>query len=149
MSRLRLFTVYCTSYELCTRYATRNTTTLAATLLSVGRYLTQVKKFFRAKKKRRRKRRKKKKIKQHLQLVVRILTTTTTTTQKQTPLLLIITRPQYDIDYPLWPEAKQVWATNQPSLESLISDLQTAGFYHVHATIERYPCRVSLQICYK
>jgi hypothetical protein len=31
------------------------------------------------------------------------------------PHLLIITRPQHSIDYPLWREARDVWAARQPS----------------------------------
>ena len=59
--------------------------------------------------------------------------------------LLLITRPQHDIDYPLWDEARQVWAQNQPSLETFVAELQEAGFQDIHHTIETFPCSVSLQ----
>ena len=59
--------------------------------------------------------------------------------------LLLITRPQYDIDYPLWDEARQVWAQNQPSLETFVGELREAGFQEIHHTIEAYPCSVTLE----
>jgi hypothetical protein len=34
---------------------------------------------------------------------------------KTTPQLLLVTRPQTNIDYSLWPVAHKVWAANQPS----------------------------------
>lgn len=60
------------------------------------------------------------------------------------PSLLIITRPQHDIDYPLWPEAKEVWAKNQPSVEGIETDLSNAGFSHVRHHIVTYPCSIEL-----
>ena len=41
------------------------------------------------------------------------------------PSILIVTRPQVEIDYPLWDEARQVWKENQPSIEEISDDLQT------------------------
>jgi len=61
------------------------------------------------------------------------------------PSLLLITRPQYEIDYPLWDEARHVWAQNQPSLETFVAELQRAGFCDIQHTIEPYPCSVSLE----
>jgi hypothetical protein len=61
------------------------------------------------------------------------------------PSILIITRPQIDIDYPLWEGAKQVWKDNQPSIEEIVSDLQKAGFCDISYTIESYPCSIQLQ----
>jgi hypothetical protein len=61
------------------------------------------------------------------------------------PSLLLITRPQHDIDYPLWDEAKAVWAMNQPSVEQFISELQAAGFVDVSYTVETYPCSILLE----
>ena len=61
-----------------------------------------------------------------------------------TPSLLIITRPQCDIDYPLWDEARKVWAQNQPSLEELVADLERAGFRNIQHSVEAYPCRIEL-----
>jgi hypothetical protein len=58
---------------------------------------------------------------------------------------LIITRPQLEIDYPLWNEARQVWAQNQPSVQDITKDLQQAGFSNVSHTLEPYPCSVSLE----
>jgi hypothetical protein len=63
---------------------------------------------------------------------------------KDLPSLLIITRPQVEIDYPLWPEAKSVWAKNQPSSEALVQDLNAAGFSKVMQSIEAYPCSIPL-----
>jgi hypothetical protein len=73
-----------------------------------------------------------------------IPTTTTTTTSPIIPSILIITRPQQDIDYPLWDAAKTIWAQNQPSLEVLKQELETAGFTHVTHTTESYPCSIPL-----
>lgn len=61
------------------------------------------------------------------------------------PSVLIITRPQLEIDYPLWNEARQVWAQNQPSLQDITTDLQQAGFSDVSHTLEPYPCSISLE----
>ena len=69
---------------------------------------------------------------------------TTATTQPIIPSILIITRPQYDIDYPLWEAAKTVWAHNQPALETLVQELQLAGFTHVTHSIESYPCSIPI-----
>lgn len=66
------------------------------------------------------------------------------TTSTDVPSLLIITRPQRDIDYPLWNEARQVWAQNQPSLESLVGALNEAGFTNIVHTVETEPCSISL-----
>ena len=60
------------------------------------------------------------------------------------PSLLIVTRPQVEIDYPLWDEARQVWKENQPSVEELAADLQQAGFGNIQHTIESYPCSIAL-----
>lgn len=60
------------------------------------------------------------------------------------PALLVITRPQRNIDYPLWSEAREVWAANQPSLDDFKSELVGAGFKRVEHTIEAYPCDVEL-----
>jgi hypothetical protein len=64
--------------------------------------------------------------------------------QESHPSLLIITRPQHEIDYPLWDEARQVFAANQPSLTLLSSELESAGFINIQHSLERYPCRVPL-----
>jgi hypothetical protein len=61
------------------------------------------------------------------------------------PSILIITRPQVDIDYPLWKEARKVWAENQPSLQEFQSELKGAGFTRVSATIKAYPCEIELE----
>jgi hypothetical protein len=61
------------------------------------------------------------------------------------PNILIITRPQIEIDYPLWKEAKQVWAKNQPSQTELESELKEAGFSTVSSTIEPYPCEIDFE----
>lgn len=60
------------------------------------------------------------------------------------PSLLIITRPKYDIDYPLWPQAKTVWSDNQPSADGVISDLQSAGFINVASNTIIYPCIMNM-----
>lgn len=61
------------------------------------------------------------------------------------PSLLIITRPQYNHDYPLWIEARNVWADNQPSLETFQNELEDAGFHNVNHSIEAYPCSTHLE----
>ena len=60
------------------------------------------------------------------------------------PHLLIMTRPQIEIDYPLWPAACDVWAANQPSHDALIQELYRAGFSRVHYSLESYPCQIAL-----
>ena len=61
------------------------------------------------------------------------------------PSLLIITRPQRDIDYPLWDAARDVWAKNQPHVDDLVNDLKVAGFQNVSHTVEGYPCAIALK----
>jgi len=61
------------------------------------------------------------------------------------PSLLLITRPKYEIDYPLWDEARAVWAQNQPSLELFEAELKEAGFIDIQHTIEPYPCSIALE----
>ena len=58
------------------------------------------------------------------------------------PSILIITRPQIDIDYPLWTEAKHVWKENQPSIDEITKDLKDAGFIDISYTVESYPCSI-------
>lgn len=60
------------------------------------------------------------------------------------PSLLIVTRPQTDIDYPLWPAAREVWAANQPSASDIEADLRVAGFEHVESKIQTYPASIEL-----
>jgi hypothetical protein len=59
--------------------------------------------------------------------------------------LLIVTRPQLEIDYPLWEAARTVWAQHQPSQSELLSELTTAGFVSPSSTIESYPCTIPLE----
>jgi len=61
------------------------------------------------------------------------------------PSLLIITRPDRNLDYPLWKQAEDVWAQYQPSTELLRHELQTAGFDRIHVEYLDYPCRIPLQ----
>lgn len=58
--------------------------------------------------------------------------------------LLIITRPQIEIDYPLWDEARQVWKENQPSAQDFCNDLKTAGFVDIQHSVEAYPCEIDM-----
>lgn len=67
------------------------------------------------------------------------------TSSSTDPNILIITRPQIEIDYPLWKEAKQVWAKNQPSQTELESELGEAGFSRVTNSIEAYPCEIEFE----
>ena len=60
------------------------------------------------------------------------------------PSLLIVTRPQTDIDYPLWPAAREVWAANQLSASDIEADLRVAGFEHVESKIQTYPASIEL-----
>ena len=62
-----------------------------------------------------------------------------------TPSLLIVTRPQIDIDYPIWPAAKEVWAANQPSADDIEVDLHSAGFKDIRRDIKSYPCEIKLK----
>ena len=62
------------------------------------------------------------------------------------PSFLIITRPHKDIDYPLWTEAQQVWAKNQPPASVFENDLCQAGFVDTQTTVETYPCSVELSV---
>ena len=59
--------------------------------------------------------------------------------------LLIVTRPQRAIDYPMWPAAYEVWAQNQPSEEQLASELREAGFGSVHVHLHCYPHEVGVE----
>lgn len=80
-------------------------------------------------------------------LVARKTTTTTngSSPPPPPPSLLLITRPQIDIDYPLWDEARAVWAQNQPSLDQFVSELHAAGFTDISHTLEAHPCVVPLE----
>jgi hypothetical protein len=62
-----------------------------------------------------------------------------------TPSLLIITRPQIDVEYPLWEEARLVWANHQPSEEEIVRDLEAAGFAYVSTELHSYPCSIALE----
>mmetsp|Transcript_7919 Transcript_7919/g.15611 ORF Transcript_7919/g.15611 Transcript_7919/m.15611 type:complete len:136 (-) Transcript_7919:533-940(-) len=56
--------------------------------------------------------------------------------------LLIVTRPQVEIDYPLWPAATAVWAAAQPAEAVLVEELKLAGFTDVHACTRAFACSV-------
>jgi len=58
--------------------------------------------------------------------------------------ILIITRPQTYIDYPLWPAAVEVWKANQPSTQKLCEDLKEAGFVDVQSQIKPFQSSVPL-----
>jgi hypothetical protein len=60
------------------------------------------------------------------------------------PSLLIVTRPQTDIDYPLWNAARRVWASHQPALEAIVQDLEAAGFVDVAGSVHSHPCAIAL-----
>lgn len=60
------------------------------------------------------------------------------------PALLIVTRPQKDIDYPLWPAAREVWAEHQPSFDEIKADLEKAGYSKIEQSTEVYPCSIPL-----
>ncbi|KAL7553058.1 hypothetical protein ACHAWF_016308 [Thalassiosira exigua] len=60
------------------------------------------------------------------------------------PSILVITRPKVSIDYPLWPAAREVWASNQPSAAEIESDLIAAGFTDVGSKVHAYPCAIKL-----
>jgi hypothetical protein len=60
------------------------------------------------------------------------------------PSLLIVTRPQTDIDYPLWDAARHVWASQQPALDDIVRDLEAAGYVRVAASVHSHPCAISL-----
>jgi hypothetical protein len=64
---------------------------------------------------------------------------------KDNASLLIVTRPQIEIDYPMWPAAKEVWAANQPSADDIESDLHSAGFKYIRRDIKSYPCGIKLE----
>jgi len=64
---------------------------------------------------------------------------------KDNSSLLIVTRPQIDIDYPMWPAAKKVWAANQPSADDIEADLHSAGFKDIRQEIKSYPCEIKLE----
>ena len=66
------------------------------------------------------------------------------TTDSQYPSILIITRPQIEIDYPLWSDAKEVWKQNQPSIEDIQQDLMEAGYTNIQWNVESYPCSITL-----
>ena len=59
--------------------------------------------------------------------------------------LLIVTRPQHNIDYPLWPAARDVWARNQPSETKLMDELRAAGFDKVECHLHAYPHAVKIE----
>lgn len=60
------------------------------------------------------------------------------------PSVLIITRPQTEIDYPLWDAAREVWKKNQPSVDEFSKELLEAGFCDIQHTLEPYPCQIAL-----
>lgn len=64
--------------------------------------------------------------------------------QSPMPSILIITRPQKDIDYPMWEKAKEIWAINQPGIETLEEDLKAAGYTHLKRTVVPIECTISL-----
>lgn len=66
------------------------------------------------------------------------------TNNNKIPSVLIVTRPQTDIDYPLWDAAREVWKENQPSIEALEVDLKQAGYTHLERSVESVACTISL-----
>jgi hypothetical protein len=67
------------------------------------------------------------------------------TSKTTTPQLLLVTRPQWNIDYPLWPAACKVWAANQPSEALLCDELCQAGFTRVETHQHITQCTIKLQ----
>lgn len=75
----------------------------------------------------------------------RVLQSTNNTPRDQYQIL-ILTRPQTQIDYPLWNKARDVWAANQPSLEDFQSELERAGFTEITSRVAPYPCQIPLEV---
>ena len=59
-------------------------------------------------------------------------------------VLLIIARPQTDIDYPMFDAARKVWASRQPAEQDLAAELKEAGFPYATCTRQDYDCSISL-----
>ena len=59
--------------------------------------------------------------------------------------VLIVTRPQHDIAYPLWEAAREVWAAHQPSEALLVDELKSAGFRDVATHVHTYPHEVETE----
>jgi hypothetical protein len=66
------------------------------------------------------------------------------THQSPMPSMLIITRPQKDIDYPMWDKAREVWEDNQPGIETIEEDLKSAGYTHLQSSMVPIECSISL-----
>ena len=60
------------------------------------------------------------------------------------PALVIITRPQRDIDYPLWDAARTVWQRQQPHIETIRAELASVGYTQIAYRVEAYPCAITL-----
>merc|ERR1711865_141963 len=60
------------------------------------------------------------------------------------PALVIITRPQLDIDYPLWDAARTVWQRQQPHIETIRAELASVGYTQIAYRVEAYPCAITL-----
>merc|ERR1711865_377153 len=60
------------------------------------------------------------------------------------PALVIITRPQMDIDYPLWDAARTVWQRQQPHIETIRAELASVGYTQIAYRVEAYPCAITL-----
>ena len=61
--------------------------------------------------------------------------------------LVILTRPQTNIDYPLWDAARDVWKVNQPSHEEIENELKCASFFDnnnntIETRVHEFPCRM-------
>ncbi|KAJ1455434.1 S-adenosyl-L-methionine-dependent methyltransferase [Pelagophyceae sp. CCMP2097] len=60
--------------------------------------------------------------------------------------VLVVTRPQHDIDYPFWPAASAVWAAAQPSTDDVVAELKAAGFDDVSETVEVFGVGLALNV---
>jgi len=58
--------------------------------------------------------------------------------------VLVVTRPQQDIDYPFFPAATAQWERSARPDGCLVEDLRRAGFEDVQTATRVYPCRIEL-----
>lgn len=57
----------------------------------------------------------------------------------------VITRPQTGIDYPFFARAVDVWEATVEPHSKVVNELREAGFENVTATLEAFPCEISLE----
>jgi ubiquinone/menaquinone biosynthesis C-methylase UbiE len=64
---------------------------------------------------------------------------------KEKGKLLVVTRPQHEIDYPFTQRAKEIWAETQLDRGTYLDAVKKCGFSNAFANVREFPVKIKLE----